>query len=115
MDNTYIKQNLKDTLIEKLPIKKLCVIGLVGLTLSACNVTMGTHQSASEGIGFRQARFVEMSAMKAWRDIPVGISSRGIKRRFQFNRLHHRRHKLWEPTSNRIRFFKGSLFYTPNR
>ena len=68
MDNTYIKQNLKDTLLGKLPIKKLSVIGLVGLTLSACNVTMGTHQSASEGIGFRQARFAEMSAMKAWRD-----------------------------------------------
>jgi len=68
MDNTYIKQNLKHTLLEKLPIKKLGVIGLVGLTLSACNVTMGTQQSASEGIGFRQARFAEMSAMKAWRD-----------------------------------------------
>ena len=68
MDNTYIKQNLKDTLLGKLPIKKLCVIGLVGLTLSACNVTMGTQQSASEGIGFRQARFAEMSAMKTWRD-----------------------------------------------
>ena len=68
MDNTYIKQNLKHTLLEKLPIKKLGVIGLVGLTLSACNVTMGTQQSATEGIGFRQARFAEMSAMKAWRD-----------------------------------------------
>jgi hypothetical protein len=29
---------------------------------------MGTQQNASEGIGFRQARFAEMSAMKAWRD-----------------------------------------------
>ena len=67
MDNTYNKPNLQHTLLEKLPIKKLGVIGLVGLTLSACNVTMGTQQSASEGIGFRQARFAEMSAMKAWR------------------------------------------------
>jgi hypothetical protein len=34
--------------------------------LSACNATTGGN--ASEGIGYRQARFAEMSTMKTWRD-----------------------------------------------
>ena len=42
-------------------------IALVGIALSACNMTMGGG-GAAEGIGYRQARFAEMSAMKAWRD-----------------------------------------------
>ena len=68
MDQTYIKKKFKHTLLNKLPIKKLGALALVGLSLSACNVTMGTQQNAAEGIGFRQARFAEMSAMKTWRD-----------------------------------------------
>lgn len=43
-------------------------IALVGVALSACNMTMGVGGGSTEGIGYRQARFVEMSAMKAWRD-----------------------------------------------
>jgi hypothetical protein len=43
-------------------------IALVGAALSACNVAMGGGGGTTEGIGYRQARFAEMSAMKAWRD-----------------------------------------------
>ena len=41
---------------------------MVGLSLTACNVTTGTADLTREGIGYRQARFAEMSAMKTWRD-----------------------------------------------
>ncbi len=68
MDQTYSKQNFKCTLLKKLPIKKLGALGILGLTLSACNVTTVSQNTAGEGIGFRQARFAEMSAMKTWRD-----------------------------------------------
>ncbi|MDG2285933.1 MAG: hypothetical protein P8N43_10430 [Alphaproteobacteria bacterium] len=42
-------------------------LALAAVALSACNMTMGGG-GATEGIGYRQARFAEMSAMKAWRD-----------------------------------------------
>jgi len=49
-------------------LTRICLITIVGVTLSACNMTMGGAGGPAEGIGYRQARFAEMSAMKAWRD-----------------------------------------------
>jgi hypothetical protein len=68
MDQNNQKNEFSFSFTKTHLITKLGAIGLVALTLSACNVTMGTPQTASEGIGFRQARFAEMSVMKAWRD-----------------------------------------------
>ena len=45
-------------------IKRLSIIVIAGVTLSACNAY--TNQ-ASEGIGYREARFAEISAMRQYR------------------------------------------------
>ena len=49
-------------------LRHICSITIVGIALSACNMTMGGAGDPAEGIGYRQARFAEMSVMKAWRD-----------------------------------------------
>ena len=53
------------TLIRK-SVRRAGVVLMLAAGLGAC--TMTTGNAPSEGIGYRQARLAEMSAMQAWRD-----------------------------------------------
>ena len=46
-------------------IKRLSIIAVASVTLSACN--MYSSQIVQEGIGYREARFAEISAMRQYR------------------------------------------------
>ena len=58
------------TLPSRTGLKRLSRVGLVGLALvsaTACN-TLNGQGNPAEGIGFREARFQEISAMREYRD-----------------------------------------------
>ena len=67
MDHIDIQKPIRHPKGKRLSLFKIGTFLLLGAGVSGCNVTMSGMQSTGEGIGYRQARFVEMNEMKAWR------------------------------------------------
>ena len=68
MDKFKDKPRIPTSRYMDVSLVKMTLLAMLGLSLTACNVTTGTADLTREGIGYRQARFAEMSAMKTWRD-----------------------------------------------
>ena len=67
MDHVDIQKQIDHPKGKRSRLLKIGTFLLLGLGASGCNVTMSGMQGTGEGIGYRQARFVEMNEMKAWR------------------------------------------------
>ena len=67
MDHVDIQKQIDHPKSKRSRLLKIGTLLLLGLVASGCNVTMSGMQGTGEGIGYRQARFVEMNEMKAWR------------------------------------------------
>ena len=59
-----MKQTVENSIVGRIPLRGIALSAAL-LTVSACN--LNTQTNAMEGIGFREARFQEISAMREYR------------------------------------------------